>query len=62
MSLKVQTLGSFLILYFYILTGIRKKAMMANEIAKNLLPELHIKTHFQAATCISNNMPGNIEI
>lgn len=31
--------------------------MMAHEIAKNLLPELHIKTHFQAAQTISNKMP-----
>ncbi len=27
----------------------RKRAILAREIAKNLLPSLHHKTHFQAA-------------
>lgn len=40
----------------------KKKAMLSREIAKNLLPELHIKTHFQAATCISNNLPCKIKL
>jgi len=32
-----------------ITASFRKRAMMARDIAKNLLPSLHLKTHFQAA-------------
>ena len=38
----------------------KKRAMLAREIAKNLLPELHTKTHFQAASCVANNLPRNL--
>ena len=42
----------------------RKRAMLAREIAKNLLPSLHNKTHFQGAIAMYNNQPGkyNIEL
>ena len=50
-----------LLLYFFIcliVYFLSKKALLAHEIASNLLPELHIKTHFQAAISISNSLPG----
>lgn len=40
----------------------RKRAMMAREIAKNLLPSLHNKTHFQAAETMYNRAPCKYNI
>jgi len=60
-SWQLITLFLF-ILFLTFALFLRKRAMMAHEIAKNLLPELHVKTHFQAARCISNNMPGKMHI
>jgi hypothetical protein len=34
-----------------------KRAFFARQIAKNLLPSLHLKTHFKAIATISNSLP-----
>ncbi|KRX03189.1 hypothetical protein PPERSA_07017 [Pseudocohnilembus persalinus] len=39
---------------------IKKRAVVAREIAKNLLPSLHQKTHFQAAETMYNSQPLSI--
>lgn len=44
--------------YLYTLLTFRKRRIMAKEIAKNLLPSLHNKTHFMAAESLYNNCPG----